>query len=100
MSDAYQQHLAEDRRLCILRLLHESGGSANESVLQAGLEQLGHRGQPRETIREDIRFLLDAGLLVVEWFGSVQVCTISRRGVDVAEGRIKVEGIKKPSIGV
>ncbi len=96
----YQSHLAQDRRLCMLRLLKESGGTANESVLQNGLELLGHRRLPRATIREDIRFLINQGLIIDEWFGDVQVCTITRRGVECAEGIIQVEGIKKPSIGV
>ena len=96
----YQEHLAADRRLCILRLLKESEGSANESVLHSGLEALGHRRQAREVIRADIRHLIGQGLIVDEWAGHIQVCTITKRGVDVAEGRVVVEGVKKPSIGV
>lgn len=100
MSEAYLKMLAEDRRLCILRLLKESHGSANESVLHSGLEQLGHARLSREIVRDDIRFLIDGGLVTDEWFATVQVCTITRRGVEAAEGRLKVEGVKTPSIGV
>lgn len=97
----FQQHLAEDRRLCILRMLEEGGGAANDSVLYHGLEQLGHRNHTRDMVREDIRFLKDNGLVVDEWLGNnIVVAKITRRGVDVAKGRTQVDGVKKPSIGV
>lgn len=97
---SFKDFLAQDRRLCVLRLLSESGGSLNDSVLHQALEQIGHRNQPREAIRADIRFLLDAGLVVDEWVQHLQIVTITKRGVEVAEGRVTVEGVKKPSIGV
>lgn len=98
--NAFERHLAEDRRLCILRLLSDTGGTANDSVLHTALEALGHRQRSRDDIRADIRFLIDAGLAVDEWIGTVMVVTITKRGVEVAEGRVTVEGVKKPAIGV
>lgn len=100
MSNAYIKHITEDRRLCILRLLKESQGKANESVLHLGIEALGHSLQPRQQIREDMRFLEGAGLVALEYYADVAVAQITRRGVDVAEGRIEVEGVKKPAIGI
>ena len=99
MNNTYIKHMEEDRRLCILRLLKDSNGSANESVLHTALEALGHVRQPRKQIRKDIRFLIDNGLVGDEWAGSVLVASITKRGMDVAEGRIVIEGIKMPSIG-
>lgn len=96
----FAKRLAEDRRLCVLRLLKETGGRANESVLQSGLEALGHTRLSRETVRSDIRFLIDCGCLTDEFYGEVQVVTLTRRGLEAAEGRITIEGIKRPSIGV
>lgn len=96
---AFDEHLAEDRRLCVLKLLKEAGGSANDSVLHAALEQLGHVRLPRETIRTDLRVLIDNGLLTDDFYGKVQVVTLTRRGLEAAEGRIKVEGVKRPSLG-
>lgn len=97
---SFTDFLAQDRRLCILRLLKESGGSLNDSVLHKGLEQLGHRNQSHDTIRADLRFLIGHGLIVDEWVSHLQVATITKRGVEVAEGRVTVEGITKPSVGV
>lgn len=97
---SYAEHMAQDRRLCILRLLTESNGSANDSVLQTGLEHLGHTRLARAQVRDDIRALEGRDLLKVEMFSDVMVCTITKRGVEVAEGRLVVEGVKKPSIGI
>src|ERR1051326_7205478 len=91
----------EDRRLVILRLLIEVGGSANESVLKDGLEQLGDfAGLTRGTVREHMHFLADRGLIKLTWFGDkVAAAKITVRGVKIAEGRDTVEGVKKPAIG-
>ena len=99
MSNNYAKHIEEDRRLCVLRLLKDTHGSANDSVLHSALEALGHVRQPRSQIKKDIRFLVNHGLLTDEWVGPVLVATITRRGLDVAEGRITVDGVKSPSIG-
>lgn len=96
---AFEEYLAEDRRLCILKLLTECGGEANESVLHMGLEALGHTRQPRHKIREDLRFLVDLGLCTENWYKDVLVCSITKRGVETAEGRITIPGVKSPSIG-
>jgi hypothetical protein len=96
----FKEHLAKDRRLCILRVLTETGGSANDSVLHTALEAFGFRRHPRTTIHEDVRFLKSIGLVIDEWVKTVQIVSITARGVDVAEGREAVEGVKKPSIGV
>ncbi len=99
MNEKYLQHLAEDRRLCMLKLLADAGGSANERVLGTSLEMLGHTRQSEAAIREDIQFLVSNGLVNTQWFAGFQVCTITKRGVEAIEGRITVEGIKKPSLG-
>lgn len=97
--NGFLKHMTEDRRLCILRLLKECGGSANDSILHNGLEHLGHRRNPRSLIIEDLRFLVANGMIKEEWFSDVMVCTITLRGVEVAEGRIIAEGVKRPSLG-
>lgn len=97
----FAEALAEDRRLAMLKLLVEADGLANESVLRSGLELLGHHaGLTREAVREDLRFMEDRGLIRLEWFGDkIAVAHIKRRGVEVSEGRERVEGIKRPSLG-
>lgn len=100
MSD-FAEALAEDRRLAELKLLIEAAGSANESVLETGLADLGHTTElTRENIRADLKYLEDRALVRLSYFNDrVCVAHITRRGVEVAEGRTTVKGIKRPSIG-
>lgn len=95
----YAETLAESRRLAILRLLKELRGSANESVIHAGAEQLGFRRDSRQTIRDDLTHMVKHGLLKEEWFNDLMVVTITSRGLEASEGRISVVGVKSPSIG-
>ena len=95
---AYEQHLQEDRRLCILRLLEDTTGTLNDSVIRSLLEKLGHARLSRDTVRADITFLVEGGLVTTEWVGTVQVVTLTRRGLEVAQGRVVADGIKRPSI--
>lgn len=95
----YEKQLMYDRRLCILRLLNESQGRANDSVLHVGLEVLGHTRLSRETVRDDLRFLVGRGCLRDEFYNDVMVVNLTKRGLEVCEGRIVVDGIKRPSIG-
>ncbi len=93
-------HLAEDRRLVILRLLKEAGGSANDSVLEVGLQQLGHRrGLTREVVRTEIEWLKARRLVTVEMVkDTIVVASITERGLHVAGGHEEVAGVKQPSI--
>lgn len=99
---AFDQVLAEDRRLAMLRLLVEANGEANESVLYTGLEMLGHRTElTRANVRADLKYLQERDLVVLDYFeDKVCIAKITERGVEVAEGRTRVEGVKKPKIGV
>lgn len=96
----YLEHLAEDRRLALLRLLEEAGGSANESVLHIGIHQLGHRrGVTRDVVCADIEWLAERHLVTVEYYQDrVVVATLTPRGLHAAHGDVTVEGVKQPSI--
>ena len=85
-----------DRRLVILRCLNEDPGyNLNESVLQSMLDALGHNVS-RDRIRTDLAWLKEQGLVAIEEVVSVQVASITGRGIDVATGRVIVPGVKRP----
>jgi len=90
--------LTEDRRLAILRVLEsQEGYRTNESVLHTALDHLGH-SVSRDVVRGDLVWLQEQGLLVLELVGgTVTVATASQRGVDVATGRARHPGVKRPS---
>jgi hypothetical protein len=98
MSLLYLESLAESRRLTILRLLSEVGGGSNESVIHLSLEDLGFRRDSRQVIREDLEYLAKNGLVAIKWHHDLMVVDLTRRGVEVSEGRVIVAGIKKPSV--
>ena len=100
INPTFAAHLAEDRRLVILRLLTEAGGSANDSVLEAGLQQLGHRrGLTREVVRAEMEWLQARRLVTLEIVkDTVLVAAITPRGLAVAGGHEAVAGVKQPSI--
>lgn len=93
----YPQLLAQDRRLSILRLLNDSGGGLNDSIAQSALDTLG-LPSAREDIRDDFEWLAKAKLVVHEAVSpTLATVKITQRGVDVALGRARVEGVKRPS---
>lgn len=96
----YSEHLAENRRLALLKLLVESGGSANEGLIYRGIQALGFAKATPELVRADLDWLRERGLVTHEWFDDrVLVATITSRGVNVAEGKETVDGVAAPRIG-
>lgn len=90
-----------DRRLTILSLLLEDQGFGNERVLEAGLEQLGHRvGLDRAAVRGYLKHLETVGCVTIDMFrDTIMVASITERGVKVAKGNITVEGVAQPTPG-
>jgi hypothetical protein len=87
--------LTEDRRLVILRSLLDCNNEANESILQDCLDAYGHNVS-RDLVRGLIDWLSEQSLVSVENLSGFYVVTITGRGQDVAEGRVKVSGVKRP----
>lgn len=98
---SFRDHIAADRRLCILRLLVDDGGHANESVVETVLEQLGHRaGLERAVVRQYLRDLEQVGCITIDYYrDKIMVASITERGVKVARGQVAVDGVKQPSLG-
>lgn len=94
---SWHQHIAEDRRLVLLRILSEVPTFAlNDSVLHSALERFAHH-PTRDLVRDDLRWLEERGLVALEEVaGRTLVATLTERGGDVASGRSRVEGVKRP----
>lgn len=92
--------LVQDRRLVILRLLDGQNGFAlNESVIHTALEQFGHR-VTRDTVRADLIWLEEQQLVRTATVAErVLVAHLTERGADVATGRSRHPGVKRPSPG-
>ncbi|WP_095128675.1 hypothetical protein [Pseudomonas sp. Irchel s3h14] len=92
----YADFLRQDIRLVILRLLAEmTGYRANSSVLTMALDSYGHT-LSRDQVKTELNWLAEQGALTVADVGPVLVATLNERGQDIAAGRARVPGIKRP----
>ena len=95
---SYQRFVTEDRRLAILRILSEDTDyTVNDSILSTVLTTFGH-DVPRDTLRADLAWLAEQELVTVDPIrdGRIYVARLSGRGLDVAQGRAVVPGVKRP----
>lgn len=96
---SYRDFIAEHRRLFVLQLLAEVGGSASEDITYQGVRR-GFRpvkGVTRDVIRADLEWLRDRHLLSFEWLeDTMLVVQLSERGGYVVSGDVEVEGVKVP----
>jgi Fe2+ or Zn2+ uptake regulation protein len=93
---SYNTLLAEDRRLSILLLMKDApGGTTNEALLHQALPIYGH-SPSLDTVRSDLGWLAEQGLVETKEPGGLLIATITARGDDAANGRAAVPGVKKP----
>lgn len=92
----YAEYLRQDIRLVILRLLVEmTAYRANSSVLTMALDSYGHT-LSRDQVKTELSWLAEQNALMLEDVGPVLVATLTERGQDIAAGRARVPGIKRP----
>ncbi|EAU55842.1 Arm DNA-binding domain-containing protein [Mariprofundus ferrooxydans] len=85
----------EDRRLRILQLLvKENAYTVNEQLLQQSLDALGHKVSS-DRLRTDLAWLYEQQVLLLETDG-LWIALLTRNGLEVAEGRMWIPGIKRP----
>ncbi|MDH2927341.1 hypothetical protein FW755_03260 [Lonepinella koalarum] len=94
----------EDQRLVILRSLVDCGYDANESILNDCLGLYGH-DISRDLVKNHLHWLEEQGLVTLTHITTLAtpqnhdflVASITQRGLDVAQGRAMVNGVKRPS---
>ncbi|MDE1531673.1 ArsR family transcriptional regulator [Pseudomonas carnis] len=92
----YSDFIRQDVRLVLLRLLVEmTAYRANSSVLTMALDSYGHT-LSRDQVKTELHWLEEQGALTLQDVGPVMVATLSERGQDIAAGRARVPGIKRP----
>ena len=90
----YAQTFAEHVRLCILRSLSEAGNSTNSSILTDIVNGFGLPAS-RDAIETHLAWLEEQGFVRLERpVPSITVAKLTKRGLDVAEGRARVPGVK------
>lgn len=93
---ALKDILTQDQRLVILRSLMDAGYDANESIISDCLDLYGH-DISRDLVRNHLNWLEEQGLVSVQRLqDGYMVASITQRGLDVAQGRTFVDGVKRP----
>lgn len=94
---SFEERVAEDRRLVILRALeHSAAYESNESLITMVARDFGHVCS-RDQIRTDLAWLKEQRLVTVEEISDVWIATLTHRGLETAAGIIVVPGVNKPS---
>lgn len=94
----FSEFLKQEIRLVMLRLLCEMPQyRSNSSLLASGLDQYG-LSCSRDQVKTELYWLKEQGHLEIEAeAGTVLVVKLTSRGEDIACGRSRAPGIKKPS---
>lgn len=96
MTRSFEEHLTEDRRLVVLRLLMDSTGyQANAYIIEAALDDLGHQVSSWR-VQADLTWLAEHGLITTTSLAGVTIAKITQHGHDVARGKAIVPGVKRP----
>ncbi len=95
---SFENHLKEEMRLVLLRLLNELPSyRGNSSTLHSGLEHWG-LGFSRDQVKTELYWLKEQGCIEIELDNpDVIVVKLIERGQDVVKNRARISGIKRPS---
>lgn len=95
----YGNIVAEHLRITILRLLSEHPSyTLNDSMIRDLVPRFGFRPS-RDSIRTQLAWLAEQGLVTVSCNGDCHVAHLTERGEEVAKGYATVPGVKRPSPG-
>ena len=99
---SYFDHLAGHVRLAVLRALDEGPHKiCNDGLLTDEVRRVGCP-VTRDQLRGHLAWLAEQGLVELEdrpraGQRPLKVATLTERGEDVAAGRVRVEGVQRPS---
>lgn len=95
---SFENHLKEEMRLVLLRLLNEMPSyRGNSSTLHSGLNHWG-LSFSRDQVKTELYWLKSQGCLEIEMDDpAVIVVKLTERGQDAIENRARIHGIKRPS---
>ncbi len=96
----YNKYYLAQLRLAILRVLSELPAyGCNSSTLKDGLKAWAF-DVPSATFSAELQWLADSGLITLEdnqIKPTIKMLKLTERGLDVASGLTKAEGVAKPS---
>lgn len=91
-----QEVMNEHERLAILLALAAMPGySTNDSIVQEVCARYGN-DMSRDKVKTQLSWLQEQGCVTTEPVGRYVKASLTERGQDVAEGRARIPGIKRP----
>ncbi|MBF0415608.1 MAG: hypothetical protein HQL79_07550 [Magnetococcales bacterium] len=88
--------IAEERRGLILQLLSKAPQyTANEAIIHGHLHQMGCPTS-WESVKAEIVWLDEHGLITADWPGGLAIAKITVRGLDCANGDTRHPGVATP----
>lgn len=94
-----EQTIRQHLRITILRLLAEDPNyTMNDSIIS---DLVGNYGftPSRDKVRTELAWLREQGLVDYDDDDGIIISVLTRRGDDVAHGRSRVPGVKRPGPG-
>lgn len=94
---ALDKIIREEARLIMLKELSTQPDYAlGETLLQSVLSIFAI-SKSREWVREEMRRLADLGAVTLVEAGSILIARLTPKGQDHVEGRLVIEGVKRPA---
>ena len=97
---SFEKTVTEQQRLVILQTLAaDNDYSLNEYLVADALAQWGHRVSA-DKVRTELNWLQEQGLVKTHLLaGQALIATLTHRGLDVANGAVRVPGVYRPLPG-
>ncbi|UNM95680.1 ArsR family transcriptional regulator [Ignatzschineria rhizosphaerae] len=93
-----QEVTNEDQRFLMLLSLVHMSFEGNDSMIKDALYAYGHRISSSD-IKEHLLWLEGMGLVELSKVGPYTKAKLTQKGQDVAEGRERVNGVRRPRAG-
>lgn len=95
----YAERVSQEQRLVMLQALATDGDyRINDLMLYTWLEQVALEIS-MDKLRTQMRWLEEQELVTIEQMGSMLIATLTERGLDIAKGRARVDGVARPAPG-
>jgi len=94
-----EKRIEEEARLIILRTLDEQlNNSLSSSIMRDELETRWLINKTRDWVHVQFAHLAEVGAITVQEVTTVQLATLNQRGRDHIQRRVKLPGVKLPSL--
>ena len=96
---SYEQIITADRRLLILRaLVATKDYTLGDRLIASFLRSMGHAAS-HAVVAADLDWLANEGLAQLQHAEGLTIARLTDRGLDVAEGRERHPGVRRPEPG-